>query len=1227
MGDEKTHGQPGGKKQDEPPAPVHRQAQAQPEQKTGPGRASEQRPAASPAGQTAALQQSVGNQRTNRIMRAGRQPGQEPRAAGVPVSHPQDAAEKEAEAVAKKITGEQPAHPRDHPGPAPGDPVKVAGDPTIVHGDPDVVHRAPAAAGHPAPPSPSAASILDHPGAGDPIPQPIRRTLESRLKADLRHVVVHHDARADTAVRALHARAVTRGNHIWLASDASPYDLSLMAHEITHVLHHNDHTVHRQATGTGTDAPPPGKYYSGTEGTVDVEPTAAPGDTSPRKTIEIPEVPYAEKQKLSADPIAERFQQTRREVTKRPSKTKQVTIWRDKAKESPETRTKIEELVQKGTTRLPPPSDPGSTAAGGTSGTVDPSALYLLQYSPSGPTASGTGGTRTHQGVIIGTIEQLTQTAQRPNWDESGNFHTFDVDHLLELQVSGEDDFPNYWLWDSVANQSAGSALEQAISERVDKLLTAARKDPKHRDKPPEAPATMDSVDRSAWRIRVGKLGEGLRIIGTPDKFWTRKQVSEGAPVKSLHTVDTARAKELGLYPGGAKDYLVIIVGKAGGALVRVPWAEGQKNAKGKELAGVFDTVLPYFKITDVTYDPATNKGSLTGKASNKKDLIDPKEIQLPLSGFGPRTGAMRVARLDGYGLAQQAGFFHFKPLSDITITEAEIQPYTGLYVRGVLQPSIPLLKDTSIDVVLAGGDISLEKTFGAKDIGAVGPVKITEGAVTISVGTRGLEVGGTLELALGTLATGSLSASIDSQFNFGLEGRINFDNTLFKPATLNFYYRKLGADYQWGGGGLLGIPPDKVPGIQQATIQASYQNGTFTAAGSAKLSVPGLESGSLAITYGEREGVSIGGTFALAPNPVIASGSVSATISKRPPANRWQLSAQGTVKPKIPGVDATLTATYEDGVFTVEGQLAYARGMLAGSILIGLTNRPVDPQGRPAGTPHAGGPLRPYGGGTLTVRIAPWLQGTVGVQLQPDGSVQLMGEVALPESITLFDPLEVRKTLFTIGVDIPILGVAVAGQRIGIFATIQGGLEASAGVGPGQLRQLGLKVRYNPEHEEQTAITGGGQLYIPAHAGVRLFVRGALGAGIPIVSAEAGLEIGGQLGIEGAVRAGVTVNWTPKQGLVIDAEASVSAEPKFRFDINGYVKVSADLLITTVSLYEKKWQLAAFEYGSGLRVGIRAPIHYEQGKPFTFSLSDVQFEVPPVDPKQILADLVQKIA
>src|SRR5439155_27326343 len=134
------------------------------------------------------------------------------------------------------------------------------------------------------------------------------------------------------------------------------------------------------------------------------------------------------------------------------------------------------------------------------------------------------------------------------------------------------------------------------------------------------------------------------------------------------------------------------------------------------------------------------------------------------------------------------------------------------------------------------------------------------------------------------------------------------------------------------------------------------------------------------------------------------------------------------------------------------------------------------------------------YGGGTVTVLIAPWLQGTVGVTLTPTGSIKLMGQIGIPGALDIFPEKKLDKNIFSIGIDIPIVGVAVAGQRIGIFANISGGLDLSAGIGPGQLQELRLGITYNPAHEDQTHITGGAKLHIPAHAGLRLFVRGGLG-------------------------------------------------------------------------------------------------------------------------------------
>ena len=87
-----------------------------------------------------------------------------------------------------------------------------------------------------------------------------------------------------------------------------------------------------------------------------------------------------------------------------------------------------------------------------------------------------------------------------------------------------------------------------------------------------------------------------------------------------------------------------------------------------------------------------------------------------------------------------------------------------------------------------------------------------------------------------------------------------------------------------------------------------------------------------------------------------------------------------------------------------------------------------------------------------------------------------------------------------------------------------------------------------------------------------------------------------------------------------------IFVQPKFKFDVTGEVLVEADLLLKTIELYSKTWQLASFEYGSDLRFGVRFPIHYEEGRPFNISLSDVEFVVPEIDPMDLLTGLIKRI-
>jgi hypothetical protein len=292
---------------------------------------------------------------------------------------------------------------------------------------------------------------------------------------------------------------------------------------------------------------------------------------------------------------------------------------------------------------------------------------------------------------------------------------------------------------------------------------------------------------------------------------------------------------------------------------------------------------------------------------------------------------------------------------------------------------------------------------------------------------------------------------------------------------------------------------------------------------------------------------------------------------------------------------------------------------MLKGTVTAGVTNRPPGPDGKPAGPPPPKSDVFTlYGGGSVTLQLAPWLQATAIIKFKPDGDVQVTGKIGLPSVLDIFGEKAFAKNLFKIGIYIPIVP--------GVALNVGGGLDLNAGIGPGQLQEVELDVTYDPAKEDETEVHGHAALHIPAHAGLRMNVHAALDVGIPLADIEGGIELGGTLGVEGALHAAVDVDWSPKKGLVLDASAEIYAEPKFKFDITGYVKVEVGIGWLSKTLWEKRWELAAIEYGSGLRLGLKLPIHYEEGKPFNISLSDIQFEVPDVDPMSVLKGLIDQI-
>ena len=830
--------------------------------------------------------------------------------------------------------------------------------------------------------------------------------------------------------------------------------------------------------------------------------------------------------------------------------------------------------------------------------TIDPGRLAELDLPAS---FTGQKTIEVHGEEITGSYTQLINRLKVPQWDRGGEWDEFpfEVDHIVELQVGSwsggssgaANELANMELLDKRSNARAGSLTRLSIKNNVRQFLES----------------TGEAAGETAIRnyLRDNDVAFN-RVVIDPEgsesdsRWWTRAEIESGAHLQAAHPVHNVGEA------GSASSFALVSPG--GSVLGEYAHDEGVTAVQVADpvdqgrVAGLQITAIQWPNAAGAVRDAEI--GSVTARLQLPPQLeATTVPLTIPMHSAGQYAGYL--------GELPEMGEAHFPGLSLINFEHPTIEG-ENLVIAGRLTPSLPLLGTTPIDVVLRGREFAFFYYYSVGELSLPVPgISIDDVTLLVSYGTEGFRAEGSVFFSVDRLGSGSLTAGVDGSGNFDAGGSFDFDSELFDQARIEIWYR----ERAFGGRGTLRITqPDKVRGIRSLDASITFGESSVHANGTVVPDIPGVENATLAIDYSEEEGLSIRGTAALGRGiPGINSGSLEAEVRKPAGESAYQLFAHGSAVPAVPGINTTLDAVYDNGALTVSGHADYSRGMLSGGIDIGVTNREFDAAGQP--TDAIGTELRVYGGGSVTIRIAPWLQGTVGVHILPVGEIELSGEIALPDQIEIFERKQINKSLLNIAVQVPIFP--------GVVAEIGGGLSAQAGIGPGVIDQLRIGITYNPAHEDQTHVTGNAHLNIPADAGLRLAVRAGIGLGITGASATGGLEIGGLLGIAGAAEAGVELDWLPTTGLRIDAYGDIHAEPIFRFDIGGYVSVRA----LGFEVYGNSWQFASYEFGSNLRFGVRFPIHYVEGQPFDVSLDDVEFTVPDIDPAQLLRGLVDRIA
>lgn len=863
-----------------------------------------------------------------------------------------------------------------------------------------------------------------------------------------------------------------------------------------------------------------------------------------------------------------------------------------------------------------------------------------------------------------GDVNLLAQNLKVPFWNEnSGEKEYFQIDHKEELQLKGwptvrtSGQIDNLFLLSAEANQTSGNTIktnvDNAIQDRIRsdenlKNALAARGLNVGRIN-----ITLANQVKSQFDIYYRSFTDASNPANI--STWDKSAIESGNHINSLLTRQKGRGKvnfydfqdpnpnpslpfdphpanfDLANQIGSSSSY-VLYWGDNLGSRTKIGWED--PNAITKNLStNMFSPRLTmhgkFFNAELMEFNPLVEegqKGYLRGKPfkfrsveGNRRLLRLPEYYNWPIYRMPGTTyaGFLRSSDLKDFLNNSNA---EFELLSPFTIDYLQITE-TGLFAKGTLLPSVPFISRANLEIVITEDDVRIQKVFSSGDLDMPPPFSVSDVTLTLGYGIqRGFFIDGRVDFGIEQVGEGHIGAAASTSGGFELEGAFNFDSELFDPAEINVEYK----ENVWTIGGTIGIPEGKIRGVKNATITATYSENTFTASGEAELDVPGIQRGTMEVVYGE-EGFSISGNFDLKDDiPGIRGGNVSATVSKQAGEESYSVRVSGTAQPDIPGIDSTLTVSYDNGTLTIEGSAAYNRGMLAGTVNIGATNRPIGEDGAPAGDPDD--TMRVYGGGSLTLTLTPWLQATAGVQFLPNGEIEVTGRIGLPDTVDVFDRKSIERNLFTApAVEIPIFAIPLGPRSIGIVARITGGLDFSAGFGPGQLRSLYADVTYNPDREDETTISGHGEFVVPADAGLTL--RGDLGLGVSvgIASLTGGIEVTGELGLEGEAAAAVDVNWSPLTGLALDATGRITVNPKFSFGINAFARASLDLWLVSFS-ETWRYNLVAFSWGPDIQFGIIFPVHYREGEPFDMSFDDIEVIYPDLDIIEMAKGLARDI-
>ena len=761
------------------------------------------------------------------------------------------------------------------------------------------------------------------------------------------------------------------------------------------------------------------------------------------------------------------------------------------------------------------------------------------------------------------------------------------VDHILELQIGGNNVPENMQMLDGPDNEKSGRDIFSDLAAKAVKVRDAMTAD-------------LPDIQVQSVLMRFSQIKTNPPTLGPCAQ----------AEAEAGKIGDDASGKK----KDGAAEFPFDLM--AGGFATKMyADTEDQETvvlaASPRNKAA--STLIPGLSLTQWTRKKK-GKGKGKGTDGGKVDaILDPKagtgkgKTALPAALKGE--GAIELNRDPDTGKLTLAGKrpnikFHYNYLSDGTFNKFNVEDDGSISGAGTIKPSFSFLP--TFDVAFDKEKFSLSKSIPKESLKLPIPgLTITDASVGLVLGPEFKpegHVGFELQAGAKKLLDGDVTLSADAD-GLVADGKVH----AFLPGVDNAEGNISLKNRQWSGSVKIETTQiqKKLKYVKSGSLEVVFSDAApgMTAKGTVMLDLPGTQGVEATLEYAAKT------------QKWVFKGKGSFQIPRLKEAELLieydgEHLTGGTgpagIAFEFHGIDGNLHLRYHDEKFSGHGKLAVKKGKTTGSIDV---------------TMHEGKDAPTFSGkGEIKYQLTDNLVAGAGIEIDEHEKVRLTGSLEFPKPIPLFKQTEGDYKFFDIGVSIPIPGASIG--PVGLKARIDGSLSAGYKLGPGELRDTKMEAAFNPLDEKPDVdVVLTSTLYIGASAYISGKIAGSIVVDAVVASVSGGLSITATAALDGHIGSKVTLHYQQSR-IELDANFEMLVGLAITLALDAFVKGSLGVGYFSVER-EKTWNLATYKYDTGMKFGMKLknPIHYASDQAVKLpSFNDIEWTVPKIDPGDVLS-------